>query len=33
MNTATQDSPPQETTTMLAIVQDRYGDAADVLRL
>jgi NADPH:quinone reductase-like Zn-dependent oxidoreductase len=33
MNTATQDSPPQETATMLAIVQDRYGDAADVLRL
>jgi NADPH:quinone reductase-like Zn-dependent oxidoreductase len=33
MNTATQDSPPQQTATMLAIVQDRYGDAADVLRL
>jgi NADPH:quinone reductase-like Zn-dependent oxidoreductase len=33
MNTATQDSPPRESATMLAIVQDRYGDAADVLRL
>jgi NADPH:quinone reductase-like Zn-dependent oxidoreductase len=33
MNTATHDSPPQETATMLAIVQDSYGDARDVLHL
>jgi NADPH:quinone reductase-like Zn-dependent oxidoreductase len=33
MNTTTQDSPPQQTATMLAIVQDSYGDAVDVLRL
>ena len=33
MKTATQDPPSQGTGTMQAIVQDRYGEARDVLRL
>src|SRR3981081_1819549 len=33
MKTAAHDGPTQEITTMQAIVQDRYGEAADVLRL
>jgi NADPH:quinone reductase-like Zn-dependent oxidoreductase len=33
MSAATQDRPSQETATMQAIVQDSYGEAADVLRL
>ena len=33
MKTATRDRPSQESATMQAIVQDSYGDAADVLRL
>jgi NADPH:quinone reductase-like Zn-dependent oxidoreductase len=33
MKTAAQDRPAPETTTMQAIIQDRYGEAADVLRL
>src|ERR1700746_1138507 len=33
MKTAAHDVPTQEKTTMQAIVQDRYGEAADVLRL
>jgi NADPH:quinone reductase-like Zn-dependent oxidoreductase len=33
MKTATQDRPSEETATMQAIVQDRYGEAGDVLRL
>jgi NADPH:quinone reductase-like Zn-dependent oxidoreductase len=32
MKAAAQDRPPQETATMEAIVQDRYGEAGDVLR-
>jgi NADPH:quinone reductase-like Zn-dependent oxidoreductase len=33
MKTATHDGPTQEKATMQAIVQDRYGEAGDVLRL
>jgi len=33
MKTAAHDAPTQEKTTMQAIVQDRYGEAGDVLRL
>jgi NADPH:quinone reductase-like Zn-dependent oxidoreductase len=33
MKTATQDRPSQASATMQAIVQDRYGEAGDVLRL
>jgi len=33
MKTAAHDGPTQEITTMQAIVQDRYGEAGDVLRL
>jgi len=33
MRTGTQDRPLEETATMQAIVQDRYGEAGDVLRL
>ena len=33
MKTAARDAPARENTTMQAIVQDRYGEAGDVLRL
>ena len=33
MKTAAYDGPTREITTMQAIVQDRYGEAEDVLRL
>jgi NADPH:quinone reductase-like Zn-dependent oxidoreductase len=33
VDNATQDPPSQQTATMQAIIQDRYGEAADVLRL
>ena len=33
MNTAAQNAPTREITTMEAVVQDRYGEAGDVLRL
>src|SRR5580704_11939125 len=33
MKAAAHDAPTQEKTTMQAIVQDRYGEAGDVLRL
>jgi NADPH:quinone reductase-like Zn-dependent oxidoreductase len=33
MKTAAHNAPTEETTTMQAIVQDRYGEAGDVLRL
>jgi NADPH:quinone reductase and related Zn-dependent oxidoreductases len=33
MKTAAHDAPTRENTTMQAIVQDRYGEAGDVLRL